>query len=60
MEKGIIIFTDMKLYDPNFGTNSLDIVAANNYYPFGMLMLSESPITRITGLHGLFRNISYF
>ena len=28
----------MKLYDPNTGTNSLDIVAANNYYPFGMLM----------------------
>ena len=28
----------MKLYDPNTGNNSLDIVAANNYYPGGSLM----------------------
>ena len=32
----------MKLYDPNTGTNSLDIVASNNYYPFGMLMPEAS------------------
>ena len=37
-----LVFTDMKLYDPNTGNNSLDIVAANHYYPFGMLMPEAS------------------